>query len=70
MRIATSLVLIAVGAILAFAVTDMIQAVDLRMVGYILMGVGTLGLIISLVLASGGRDDERPVRDPNRPPRY
>lgn len=63
MRIGTSLVLIALGAILAFAVTDRINNVDLTMVGYILFGVGALGLLISLVL-SGQNGGNRPGNPP------
>lgn len=51
MRTGTSLVLIALGAILAFAIRDTIDAVDLTMVGYILLGVGALGLVITLILS-------------------
>ena len=50
MQIGGSLFLLAVGAILAFAVRDSIDAVDLTMVGYILIAVGALGLIISLIV--------------------
>lgn len=67
MRIGTSIVLIALGAILAFAVQDSIDAVDLTMVGYILLGVGALGLVITLILS--GQDDNR-RRGDNNPPRY
>jgi hypothetical protein len=52
MRIGASLFLIAVGAILAFAVKDSINEVDLAMVGYILMAVGVVGLLITLVMMS------------------
>ncbi|MBC7592745.1 MAG: hypothetical protein H7288_02185 [Kineosporiaceae bacterium] len=52
MRIGTSLVLIALGAILAFAVTDSINNIDLTTIGYILLGVGALGLVITLILSS------------------
>lgn len=41
--------LLAVGAILSFAVTDRISGVDLRMIGYILMAAGAVGLLIGLV---------------------
>lgn len=70
MRIGTSIVLIALGAILAFAVQDSIDAVDLTMVGYILLGVGALGLVITLILS--GQDDNRRRGDNNNnpPPRY
>jgi hypothetical protein len=60
MQIGSSLVLIALGAILAFAVTDRINDVDLTMVGYILLGVGVLGLVVSLII-SGQRRDRRPL---------
>jgi hypothetical protein len=52
MGIATSLFLIAVGAILAFAVTDQLNGVDLVAVGWILMGVGALGALLSMIFWS------------------
>jgi uncharacterized protein DUF6458 len=46
-----SLILIAVGAILAFAVNqDPDPAVDIDVVGWILLLVGLLGLLLSLLL--------------------
>lgn len=69
MRIGSSIVLIAIGAILAFAVADVIDFVDLRLVGYILMGVGVLGLILSLVMNAPRSQkrvsESRSVQDPN-----
>ena len=64
MQIGGSLFLLAVGAILAFAVRDSIEAVDLTMVGYILIAVGALGLIISLVVNGQrrGRGEVPPPR--------
>ena len=50
MTIGTSLFLIAVGAILRYAVHDNIKAVDLATVGLILMVVGVFGLILGLYL--------------------
>jgi Domain of unknown function (DUF6458) len=47
-----SLILIAVGAILAFAVTAQASGVDLDTVGVILMIVGAVGLVLSLVFWS------------------
>jgi hypothetical protein len=44
-----SLLLIAAGAILAFAVTTTVEGVDLVAVGVILMIVGGLGLVLSLL---------------------
>ena len=48
MTTATSLILIAVGAILAFATNVSVSGLDLNVVGYILMIVGVLGLIMLL----------------------
>ena len=75
MGIGTSLFLIAVGAILKFAVTDSISGVDLTTVGLILMIVGIVGLVISLVLMLAPRRSETVVTrdryvDPPAPPRY
>jgi hypothetical protein len=48
MGIGTSIFLIAVGAILAFAVNATVQGLDLVVVGWILMGVGALGVLLSI----------------------
>jgi signal transduction histidine kinase len=52
MGIGVSVFLLAVGAILAFAVDVTTEGIDLNMVGIILMIVGALGLIISLIMLS------------------
>ena len=69
MRIGSSIVLIALGAILAFAVADVVDFIDLTLVGYILMGVGVLGLIISLVMNAPRSQrrvsESRSIQDPN-----
>jgi Domain of unknown function (DUF6458) len=44
----TSLFLVAVGAILRYAVTASISGIDLQTVGVILMIVGAIGAIISV----------------------
>jgi hypothetical protein len=49
MTIGTSLLLIAVGAIMKYAVTAHVNGIDLQTVGVILMLVGILGLILSLL---------------------
>jgi hypothetical protein len=49
MGFATSLVLIALGAILTFAVEVNAEAFDLDAVGIILMVVGVIGMIASVV---------------------
>ena len=48
MGLGTSLFLVAVGAILRFAVTTTAKGLDIHTVGLILMIVGILGLVISL----------------------
>jgi uncharacterized membrane protein len=48
MTVGTSLFLIAVGAILRYAVTATVSGVSLATVGLILMIVGVVGLVISL----------------------
>nr|WP_255669092.1 DUF6458 family protein [Aeromicrobium duanguangcaii] len=65
-----SIALIAIGAILAFAVQDTISGIDLTMIGYILMAAGALGIVLTLIVNSqrdrgvrdGGRDDLPPAR--------
>ncbi len=47
MGIGVSIFLIAVGAILAFAVNFAVSGVDINVVGYILMAVGVLGLVMT-----------------------
>jgi uncharacterized membrane protein len=49
MGIGTSIFLIAVGAILKFAVTTSVSGISLQTVGVILMVVGVIGLLISLL---------------------
>ena len=52
MGIGTSLLLIAVGAILKFAVTDTVSGIKLATVGVILIVVGAIGMLISLFYAT------------------
>lgn len=53
MTIGSGIALMIIGAILAFAVGDtMVAGVNLRMVGYILMLGGGIGLILGLFLSS------------------
>ena len=80
MRIGSSLVLIAIGAILKFAVTTSVSGINLSTVGVVLMLVGGAGLVISLILATTSRrtdvvhhtargDQSEPLRrdDPSGP---
>jgi hypothetical protein len=50
MGIGVSIFLIAVGAILAFAVNTSINGLDIAVVGYILMIVGILGLVMTMFI--------------------
>ena len=52
MGIGVSIFLLAVGAILAFAIEVSTDGIDLNTVGVILMIVGAIGLLASLTLAS------------------
>ena len=49
MGIGTSIFLIAVGAILTFAVNASVEGIEIATVGVILMIVGVIGLLISLM---------------------
>ncbi|HEX6023580.1 MAG TPA: DUF6458 family protein [Solirubrobacter sp.] len=60
MSIGASLFLIAVGAILRFAVTAELAGIDLQVVGTILMIVGVLGFAISLFFYFQSRRTEVP----------
>lgn len=76
MGISVSILLIAVGAILTWAVSATVSGVDLVAVGVILMVVGFLGLVISLIFwsswggfgavrnGSGGTGQTTIVNDP------
>lgn len=64
MGIGTSIFLLAVGAILTFAVQDAISGVDLATVGWILMGCGVVGLLITMLVADRfGRGGDTVVRE-------
>jgi hypothetical protein len=57
MTIGGSIFLVAVGAILRYAVTDSISGVDLATIGLILMIAGIVGLVISLFMFASARRD-------------
>jgi uncharacterized membrane protein len=81
MTMGTGLLLVAVGAILRYAVTDEWDAVNLETVGLILMIVGAVAFVVGAIYAFGSRRRdavvverdarvvERDPRDP-RDPRY
>ena len=53
MTTATSLILIAVGAILAFAVSYQVAGMNIQTIGAVLIVVGGIGLAISLITLAG-----------------
>ena len=73
MGIGVSVFLLALGAILAFAVHFSVSGLDINVIGYILMAAGAIGLLMTS-LVFGRRDrgiattgvvtEERVVRDP------
>lgn len=66
MRIGSSIFLIALGAILTFAVEAEIPFVSLDVVGYILIAAGIVGLIWVLLASQRSRVSEtRTVNDPS-----
>ena len=72
MQLGTSIFLIAVGAILRYAVTANVSGVSLSTVGLILIIVGVLGLVLTILMmtlwadGAGGRGTVG-GRDPNDP---
>jgi Domain of unknown function (DUF6458) len=80
MPIGSSIVLIAVGAILRYAVTASVSGISLATMGLILMLAGILGLVLSLLYMFAWSPARRPVvddpvidetreHDPHQPPR-
>ena len=63
-----SIFLIAVGAILRYAINVTVQGVEIDTVGLILMVVGIIGLVISLAMIFMAGDD-RPRRPDDYPTR-
>jgi hypothetical protein len=69
MGIGTSIFLIAIGAILRFAVTATVSGVDIQTVGTVLLVVGVVGLLISLLYLTIWADRTRtPPPGPAAPP--
>ena len=64
MRIGASLFLIAIGAVLRFAVSASVTGLNIGMVGVVFMLVGLAGLLLSIVLLSSRRRTDV-IRRPN-----
>jgi beta-lactamase regulating signal transducer with metallopeptidase domain len=72
MTIGSSILLIAIGAILKYAVTAHVSGIDIQTAGTVLLIVGIVGLILSVIYtfySSRQRTSEVRVRD-ERDPRY
>lgn len=67
MTIGASIFLIAVGAILKFAVTATVAGIDIQVVGVILMACGAVGLVLGLFMMAQG--NKQPPQAPP-PPQY
>jgi hypothetical protein len=71
MTIGTSIFLIALGAILKYAVTATVAGINIQTAGLILMLVGAVGLVIGLfILASSRRRGDRVAYDESGRPLY
>jgi hypothetical protein len=66
MTIGIAILLIAVGAILRYAVTISVEGIELDTVGLILMITGIIGLIIALAATFIGSDRRSPDEYPTR----
>ena len=55
----TSLVLIAIGAVLKFAITATTSGVNIHTIGLILMIVGAVGFIISIIWMTNAAERDR-----------
>jgi Domain of unknown function (DUF6458) len=64
MSFGTSIFLIAIGAILRYAVTASVSGISLTTVGLILMIVGAAGVVLSLLYLITARSRGGVVRDP------
>ena len=68
MGIGTSIFLIALGAILRFAVTATVSGIEIATVGTILLVVGIIGLLISLLYTTIWADRTRGAAPVDRGP--
>jgi uncharacterized membrane protein len=55
MGIGVSVFLLAIGAVLGFAVDYTVQGVDVHLIGFILMAAGILGLFVTTLVFGGNR---------------
>lgn len=69
MSAAAAIFLVAIGAILRYAISDSIEGVDLETIGLILMIAGIAGFLIgvAMMLMNRERRSERVVEEPGQP---
>ncbi|WP_166355103.1 DUF6458 family protein [Phytoactinopolyspora limicola] len=63
MGLGLGIFLIAVGLILSLGVRDQLADFDLSVIGWILTGVGALGVILTMILSASRRRTRREVID-------
>ena len=69
MKLGTSLALVAVGLILAYAVDFDVPGIDIQTVGSILFFIGLLGLLLTVGLEVAARRAHRPPKPRREPAR-
>jgi membrane-bound ClpP family serine protease len=62
MSIGSGIALFVIGAILAFAVNIQVDAVDLHLIGYLLMGAGAVVFIIGIIFLVRKRESVTTTR--------
>lgn len=67
MSIAATVFLIAIGAILRYAVSDSIEGIDLQVVGLILMIAGVVGFLLTVAMQLSNRNRGNRDRAVERP---
>ena len=70
MGIGTSVFLLAVGAVLAFAVNTDVSGIALSTVGVILMIAGAIGLVIALIVRNRHTEERVVERDDHAHPHH
>ena len=70
MRIGAGIALIAIGAIIAFAIRDTSESLNLTALGIIIMLAGAAGIWVSYQIANPRRRSEHKVLDPSVEKQY
>jgi O-antigen/teichoic acid export membrane protein len=64
MSIGVGIFLLALGAILAFGVRDSLDAIDLTVIGFVIMAAGALGIALSFYITNRRRRVPTDALDP------